>query len=235
MPNNAAKFAFPPSLALVPDGNTKILNYEMSGNALVAFTPASGEPVIVTEMTTWGDGANAGYIQLKRSYQNYAPLLYIDYSVGVGTAVFCGQENCRFVFADDMSLYIKNENNFTQCCGYSGVVWDPGLMGRDVISGDTNTAADSTLEITPPSGEEWLITTVLTFGDGVSSGWAGTGLNSSYNRYFLYPGFSLGEGDGTYATTIRAEVFVDNTNLLYIHNHSAGSKYLIYSGIKWRT
>ncbi len=99
---------------------------------------------------------------------------------------------------------------------------------------DTNTVAGTThLNIRPPAGESWLVTTITTFGSGGASGTAALVTGIGDGRPFLYPDFNIGEGDADHATIRDGRIFIDNTTWLDIYNANAGARRVSHTAIPW--
>lgn len=93
-------------------------------------------------------------------------------------------------------------------------------------------AADTALDVQPPSGEEWVITSVGAEGDGSGSGGFYLRNVAADGRYLLSPFYSIGQGDLDYCSLNNCVVFVDNTTYFTLWNNSASQAGASYSGFK---
>lgn len=93
-------------------------------------------------------------------------------------------------------------------------------------------AADTALEIQPPSGEEWVFTGMMAYGDGVSNGNAALKKGATISTYIMHPSSGLGEGGVDDSALMDCRLFCDNTVYLYLFNHNAFTMPVSYHAFK---
>lgn len=107
------------------------------------------------------------------------------------------------------------------------------IMGTDIKMDLIEVSGDSGVSVQPPSGETWIISTIVTEGDGANAGYAGFYDGSTHASYLLNPDYGIGEGDDFISIIRDGKIFIDNTSYLYLFNHSAAAKGVYYSGENW--
>jgi len=104
-------------------------------------------------------------------------------------------------------------------------------VGEPIVGG-VAAAADSYVQVKPPTGEIWLIFTVGSQGDGSNHGFVCLSDGSSYDMRIAHAGRNIGEGDAEFSLQCHAKVFVTSDIFLKFKNERPDTALLIYMGVR---
>jgi len=184
--------------------------------------PAVGEEWCFTAFSTFGDGVSAGYAMISN-----APFADPGFSMGDGDASQTCLRDAKIFIDNTHYVTIKNHASVDKYLSYSALELD--------VSAKVNASqpsANSGWSVQPAAGEEWLITTVVSRGDGVNYGYCNIYDGTNSSSHLLDPGLTRPAGEGTADIDCfrDGKVMIDNSSYLLIVNEDDSPEWLMYSG-----
>lgn len=234
MPNSASSFGIPYIFEFPITNTAKFDQISVEGDTSVDIQPPSGEEWCFTAIRTYGDGGNAGYAQMTDGTNSASQILEPLRGIGEGNENNSSLTNAR-IFCNN-SIYIKIHNDKN---GFRDVAYDAFLCKRsgnkgEVVSDVVAVLADTEVDVTPPSGEIWLLTTATIEGDGALSGtWSTQDAGFIYS-FFLNIVNSIGDGDLTMSCIHNIKIFGDENRYYHVNYERAVDGYFSYSAIRWQ-
>jgi len=199
----------------------------VSGDSAWLVQPAAGEEWCLNSVSTWGDGTNNGNMGIYDGTAT-AILLNVGYGIGDGDADYTCLRDAKVFIDNAIYLRIYNHNSSAQYCSYHALE-----LNITVRAGRNSTSANSGWAVQPAAGEEWIITSLRTRGDGVTAGYANIYNGTNSGAKILEPTLTnpAGEGDATEEVFRDGKILIDNSSYLLIYNESESIENLGYSGM----
>lgn len=233
MPNTSTYFGAPYVFEFSFTFTPKFDRIQVAGDTLVDIVPPVGEEWCFTRISTFGDSVNSGKAYFKSAAGSTAPILQPEKNIGDGSLDYSQLSNVRIFCNNDIYISILNENGAMQAVAYDAFLTHRKGLKGEVVSDLFAVAANTQAYITPPAGEEWLLTAAVTEGDGVLSGWWGTASPGGSYSYFLLLEGAVGDGDLDNSCIHNVKIFADNTWTYRMKNEKAAGIYAAYSAIRW--
>lgn len=233
MPNASTSFGTPYVFEFPLTFTPKFDRIQVAGDTLVDIVPPVGEEWCFTRISCFGDSVNSGKAYFKSAAGSTAPILQPEINIGEGNLSYSQLSDVRIFCNNDIYISILNENGAIQAVAYDAFLTQREGVKGEVVSDLFAVAANTQNYITPPAGEEWLLTAAVTEGDGVLGGWWGTASPAASYSYFLLLEGDVGGGDLDNSCIHNVKIFADNTVPYRMKNEKAAGIFAAYSAIRW--
>jgi len=192
--------------------------------------PPVGEEWCLTSAAAWGDGTTCGMSRLvNATAETDCGFLWTRNGIGDGDLEQqCLRDAKVFVNNTHVWFMVENQAETAKYLYYSALELDITVRG-DV----SRLSANTSWIVQPAVGEEWLVTTVQTTGDGTNPGYMVIYDGANSSSRMLDPTLTrpAGEGDAYIQCYRDGKLIIDNSIYMYLRNEDEYDRGLGYSGM----